>query len=68
MHGDVNDIEHKVLKQKDAQAFGRDFSNFMLGSGSQVFTTIEILQINRICNKPTKMHIAQLVSSKQSDI
>jgi hypothetical protein len=65
---DVNDIETKIFKLKDAQAFGRDFVNFMLGSGSRVFTTTEILQMNRICDKLTKMHFAQLASSKQSDI
>ena len=46
MHGDVNDIEPKVLKLKDAQAFGRDFVNFMLKSESQVYTTTTILQMN----------------------
>ena len=34
MHGDVNGIESKVLKLNNAKAFGRDFVNFMLGSGS----------------------------------
>ena len=43
MHGDVNDIEPKVLKLKDAQVFGKDFVNFMLGSGSHIFTTTKIL-------------------------
>ena len=65
---DVSDIETKIFKLKDAQAFGRDIFNFMPGSGSQVFITTKILQMNRICDKLTKMHIAQLASSKQSDI
>ena len=40
----------------------------MLESRSQVFTTIEILQMNKICDKLIKMYIAELAYSKQSDI
>ena len=53
-----------ALKLKDAQAFGKDFVNFILKNGSQVFTTTKILQMNRVCDKLTKMYIAQLAYSK----
>ena len=68
MHGNVNDIHCKVWKLKHAQAFCRIFVNFMSGSGSQVFTTTKILQMNRICEKLTKMYIAELASNKKNDI
>ena len=67
MHGDLNDIKPKVVKLKYAQAFHRHFFNFILESRSLVFRTMEILQMNRICGKLTKMYVLQLPSGKEND-
>ena len=65
---DSNDVESKVVKLSDAQKFVKDVLNFMVGQGSQIFNTMELLGMEKIHDKLIRIGVAHLTSTKQCDI
>ena len=65
---DSRDNESKVVKRSDAQKYAEDVLNFMASQGSQILSTPELLEMEKIHDKLIKINIAHLTSTKQCDI
>jgi hypothetical protein len=52
----------------DAQNFAKEFLSFTASQGSQGFTTIELLMMERIYDKLAGIGIAHLTPTKQCNI
>ena len=65
---DSSDDESKVVKLSDAQKYAKDVLNFMASQGSQIFSTHELLEMEKIHDKLIRIGVAHLTSTKQCDI
>src|ERR1700736_2563972 len=65
---DSSDDESKVVKLSDAQKYTKDILNFMASQGSQIFSTHELLEMEKIHDKLIRIGVAHLISTKECDI
>ena len=65
---DSSDNESKVVKLSDTQKYVEDDLNFMASQGSHIFSTRELLGMEKIHDKFSKINIAHLISTIQCDI
>ena len=67
---DSNDVESNLAKLSDTQRFIRDVFIFMANQGSHIFSTMVLLEMEKIHDKLIRIDIAHLtsMSTKQCDI
>ena len=67
---DIDDLEPRVVKLDDAQMSAKDVLSFMASQGSKLFSTGELIAMERIHDKLIKVGVAHLTSTptKQCDI
>ena len=67
---DIDDLEPRVVKSNDAQMCAKDVLSFMASQGSKMFSTGELLAMERIHDKLIKVGVAHSTSTptKQCDI
>ena len=65
---DTNDMERPTIQMIEARIASQKLLDFMVGEGSSSFTCSELLQMERICDKLSKMCLAHVTTTKQSDI
>jgi hypothetical protein len=58
----------RIVKIGDAQNSTKEVLSFMASHDSQGFTIVELVMMERICDKLTSIGIAHLTSIKQCDI
>ena len=68
---DSNDVSRpKAIKLSDAQKYVKNVLNFMSSQGSQTFNTMELLKMDKIHDKLTRIGVAHFtsMSTRQCDI
>ena len=64
---DKNDIEFKAIKLEKARTYAKKLLEFMLGEGCSTFVCSKVLQMERVCDKITKMCMAHVATTKHYD-
>lgn len=65
---DKNDMERMTVNLVEARDAGQKLLEFIIGQGSESFACSELLQMERICDKLSRMCVAHLTATQQSDI
>lgn len=65
---DKNDTEPVPIDLVEARVCGQKLLDFMLGEGSESFTCSELLQMERICDKLSRMGVAPVTATQLSVI
>ena len=65
---DKNDMECKSVHLVEARVGAQKLLDFIIGEGSEIFSCSELLQVERICDKLSRMSVAHITDTKKSDI
>lgn len=65
---DKNNMERSTIQVVEARVAAQKCLDYMIGEGSSSFTCAELLQMERICDKFSKLCVAHVTCTKSSDI
>jgi hypothetical protein len=64
---DKNDVECKVVHLVEARVGAHKLLEFIIGEGSKSFSCVELLQVEHIWDKLSRMCVAHIIATRTFD-
>ena len=63
----MNDMECNVVHLVEACVGAHNLLDFIVGEGSETFSCVELLQVEHICDKLSRMCVAHIIATRTYD-